>query len=67
MIDLLEKSGVKASAGSCRSAVSSAAFLREMPIDLIMKAAGWARESTFRRYYQRLIHSEVDGVISCLR
>ena len=60
--DLLEESGVKASAGSCRSAATSAAFLRELPIDVILKAAGWARESTFRKYYQRLVHSGLEGV-----
>ena len=61
-IDLLEESGVKASAGSCRSAVSSSAFLRELSIDVIMRAAGWAQESTFRRDYQRMVHSDLDGV-----
>ena len=63
VIDLLSESGVeKTTAGSCRSAVSSAAFLREFPIDLILRAAGWKRESTFRRYYQRQICKVPPGV-----
>ena len=62
VIDMLEESGVKDTAGSCHSAASSAAFLREMPIDLIMKAAGWTQESTFRRFYQRFVHFAAEGV-----
>jgi integrase len=54
---LLNEAGVKATAGSCRSASTSAANEREMPIDQIMQSAGWAKESTFRRYYQRRVSS----------
>jgi integrase len=54
--ELLESAGIQATAGSCRSASTSAAVLRNMDIDQVLKAAGWARESTFRRYYQRGIH-----------
>jgi hypothetical protein len=54
--ELLEAAGTKAPAGSCRSASTSAAVLRNMDIDHVLKAAGWARESTFRRYDQRGIH-----------
>ena len=59
VVDLLEESGVKATAGSCRSAATSSAFLRAIPIDVIMRSAGWARENTFRRYYQRQVLSEI--------
>ena len=59
VVDLLEESGVKASAGSCRSAATSSAFLRSIPIDVILRSAGWARENTFRRYYQRQVLSEI--------
>jgi site-specific recombinase XerD len=63
IIDLLLLSGVKATAGSCRSAASSAAILRDMKVDdLLLRAAGWKRESTFRRYYQRLVHPRANGV-----
>jgi integrase len=54
--ELLSEAGIQAPAGSCRSAATSAAVSRNVDIDLVMKAAGWARESTFRRYYQRAIH-----------
>jgi integrase len=60
VMSLLEKTGVKATAGSCRSAATSAAILRDVPIDAIMKAAGWKRENTFRKYYHRLVHRDVD-------
>jgi site-specific recombinase XerD len=58
--ELLNAAGIQAPAGSCRSAATSAAVLRNMNIDHVLKAAGWARESTFRRYYQRGIHPLVD-------
>jgi integrase len=54
--ELLKEAGIQAPAGSCRSAATSAAISRNVDIDLVMKAAGWAKESTFRRYYQRAIH-----------
>jgi hypothetical protein len=41
--------------GSCRSASASAAVARDVNIDTVMKSAGWARESTFRRFYQRQV------------
>jgi site-specific recombinase XerD len=51
--DLLAKAGVFVSAGSCRSASTSAAFARNHSIDVILSSAGWSSESTFRRFYQR--------------
>jgi site-specific recombinase XerD len=62
VIDLLCVSGVKATAGFCRSAASSAACLRELKVDDIMSAAGWKRESTFRTYYHRMVHPRLDCV-----
>jgi integrase len=60
VMSLLEKAGVTATAGSCRSAATSAAVLRDLPIEAVMKAAGWKRENTFRRYYHRLVHKSID-------
>jgi integrase len=54
--EILAEAGIQAPAGSCRSAATSAAVARNVDIDLVMKAAGWARESTFRKYYQRVVH-----------
>jgi integrase len=51
--DLLAKSGLFVSAGSCRSASTSAAFARNGSIDVIMNSAGWSSASTFRKFYQR--------------
>jgi site-specific recombinase XerD len=59
--EILAAAGISAPAGSCRSASTSAAANRNMDIDHILKAAGWARESTFRRFYHRAIHPSVDG------
>ena len=38
---------------SIRSAVSSTALKANIPMDTIMKTAGWSRENTFRKYYQK--------------
>jgi len=40
-------------AGSTRSAVASKAEKGGAPIDDILKAGGWSRESTFRRFYDK--------------
>jgi site-specific recombinase XerD len=53
--DLLKEAGIETSAGSCRSASTSAAVSREVDIDIVLKSAGWARESTFRRFYERKV------------
>jgi hypothetical protein len=51
--------GIKASAGSCRSPPTSLAFEQSVPIDIIMRSAGWSSENTFRRFYQReVVRSE---------
>jgi site-specific recombinase XerD len=55
--ELLDGAGIKAPAGSCRSASTSAAVARNMlDVDQVLKLAGWARESTFWCYYQCGIH-----------
>lgn len=43
------------SAHSTRSASTSAAALRDVPLDTIMLAAGWSHTSTFARFYQKQI------------
>jgi hypothetical protein len=60
VVELLDEAGIKAPAGSCRSASTSAAVLRNVDIDSVMKSAGWKRESTFRRYYQRALLPVLD-------
>jgi integrase len=61
VVEILAAAGISAPAGSCRSASTSAAIERQMDIDHVLKSAGWARESTFRRYYQRVIHPRMEG------
>jgi hypothetical protein len=41
------------SAHSTRGAASSKAILMGVPIDSVLRAANWAAESTFRRFYNR--------------
>jgi hypothetical protein len=41
------------SAHSTRGAASSKAVLLGVPIDSVLRAANWAAESTFRRFYNR--------------
>ncbi len=60
VVELLDAAGIKATAGSCRSAATSSAVIRNVDIDAVMKAAGWAKESTFRRYYQRALLPVMD-------
>jgi integrase len=57
VVELLDAAGIKAPAGSCRSASTSSAVARNVDIDQILKSAGWASESTFRRYYHRALNS----------
>ena len=42
-------------AGSVRSASASKASSKGIPIDVLLKTAGWARESTFGRFYHKPI------------
>ena len=41
------------SAHGTRSASTSAAACRGLPIDVIMKAAGWSAASAFTRFYKK--------------
>jgi hypothetical protein len=54
--DQLRQAGVIASAGSLRSAATSAAFISGVDVDAILKSAGWKREETWRRHYLRPIY-----------
>ncbi|MES9879302.1 MAG: tyrosine-type recombinase/integrase [Sedimenticola sp.] len=42
---------------STRAAATSAARTKAMPIETIMKAAGWSQTSTFQKFYSRPIQS----------
>jgi hypothetical protein len=59
--DLLSETGIETTAGSCRSASASAAVARQVEIDIVLKSAGWARESTFRRFYERQVVKSREG------
>jgi integrase len=43
---------------SLRSASTSAALRAEVPLDSILAAAGWSRESTFRKHYNKPLLKE---------
>jgi integrase len=49
--------GIRASAGSARSAASSAAVASGISIDEVMRAAGWKSESVFRKHYLRPVYA----------
>ena len=54
--NVLEKAGINTkvfSAHSTRAAATTAAHLNNVPINTIMEAAGWSRESTFRTFYDK--------------
>ncbi len=51
--DVLSKAGISATGGSCRSASTSDAFLRKVPVNVILSSAGWSSDLTFFRHYQR--------------
>jgi site-specific recombinase XerD len=51
--NLLRDAGVITSAGSCRAATTSFAFAAGVPLEKILKSAGWATESTFFQHYRR--------------
>jgi site-specific recombinase XerD len=57
--DILHEAGIQAPAGSCRSASTSAAFARKLPIDVILSSAGWSSDLVFFRHYHRGIGKHV--------
>ena len=60
---MLRRSGVDTTrfkVGSVRSAVTSKATAMSVPIASIMSKAGWTQESTFAKFYDKHIVSEVD-------
>ena len=38
---------------SLRSASTSAAGFANLPLDTILRTAGWSKEDTFRKFYER--------------
>jgi site-specific recombinase XerD len=57
--DILQDAGINAPAGTCRSASTSAAFSRNMSIDVIMSSAGWSSDLVFFRHYHRGVGKQV--------
>ena len=61
---VLEKAGIDCSifgGGSVRAAAASKAKANAVPLEKIMKKAGWTRESTFARFYSKEILSVEDS------
>lgn len=56
--DVLSDAGIKATAGSCRSASSSLAFFRGVSLDRITASAGWSSSAPFREFYCRPVYSQ---------
>jgi integrase len=59
--DLLLEAGIKAPAGSCRSASTSTAYMRDIPIDQIMRSAGWSSSLMFFKHYHREMNPAFEG------
>ncbi len=51
--DILLEAGNRATAGTCQSAATSAAYMRKLPIDVILSSAGWSSNLMFFKHYQR--------------
>ena len=61
--NVLEKARVNTkvfSAHSARAAAASAAHSNNVPISTIMEAAGWSRESTFQKFYDKPVKDVVN-------
>lgn len=48
-------------AGSVRPAVASKAKVMAVPVECIMEKAGWSREITFAKYYNKHIVTGTDS------
>ena len=46
------------SAHSTPAASTSAAYNREASIDSILNAAGWSKDSTFKKFYWKLVQKQ---------
>lgn len=55
VVELLFRAGIRASAGSLRSAATSFAAFSGISVEAILKSAGWSSENTFRTFYSRPI------------
>ncbi|KAL9976890.1 hypothetical protein ACROYT_G014231 [Oculina patagonica] len=61
--NVMEKAGIDTkifSAHSTRAAATSAANANNVSINTIMDAAGWSRESTFRKFYDKPVQANVN-------
>ena len=47
---------------SIRAASTSAAAKSGVPVDTILTTAGWSRENTFRKYYQKPVTEKIFNV-----
>jgi hypothetical protein len=51
--DVLLDAGIRAPAETCRSAATSAAYIRKIPVDTILSSVGWSSNLMFFKHYQR--------------
>ena len=59
IIEVLQETGINASAGSTRAAAASYAAASRVPINKILEAADWSRMSTLHSHYLRILPSDV--------
>ena len=53
IVKVIKQSGQNGSGGSVRSAASSKAVSSGAPLETVLAAGDWARESTFKRFYYK--------------
>jgi hypothetical protein len=60
--DVLQEAGIKAPVGTCRSAATSTAYMREIPINQIMNSANWSSSIMFFKHYHREVNPGFEGL-----
>ena len=67
---VLEAAGIDTkvySSHSTRAASTSKAFSKAVPLDVLMKAAGWQSENTFQKFYKKpIVQSKDDSLITAI-
>lgn len=61
---VLQEAGIDSSFGahSTRAASTSKASLKGVPLDIIIKTAGWSNAKTFAQFYQKRIETNPSGL-----
>ena len=64
---VLEAAGIDTNVYSChstRAASTSKAYGKAVPLDVLMKAAGWKSENTFHKFYNKPVTQTEDATLT---